>query len=71
MKWDTLEEEPCSLARTVAVIARAVSEDQAVELIEQYARTFACFAAREATERACEKIRIAILTTMNAPRPPR
>ena len=25
MKWDALEEEPCSLARTVAVIAAAVS----------------------------------------------
>jgi hypothetical protein len=56
-------------ARTVAMIARAVSEDEAAALIERYARTFAAFAAREATERACEKIRVAVLTTMNAPVP--
>jgi hypothetical protein len=56
-------------ARTVAIVARAVSEDEAAALIEQYARTFAAYAAREATERACEKIRTAILITMNAPVP--
>jgi hypothetical protein len=54
-------------ARTVAIVARAVSEDEATALIEQYARTFAAEAAFKATERACEKIRTAVVIAMNAP----
>jgi hypothetical protein len=47
-------------ARTVAMIARAVSEDEATALIEQYARTFAAHAAMRATERVCDKVRASI-----------
>jgi hypothetical protein len=61
-------------ARTVAMVARAVSEDEATALIEQYARTFAAEASFKATERACEKIRTAVwefldaeVVAMNAP----
>jgi ABC-type hemin transport system substrate-binding protein len=54
-------------ARTVAMIARAVSEDEATALIEQYARTFAAHAAFKATEQTCDKILLALARAANAP----
>lgn len=43
-------------ARTIAIIARTVSQDEATALIEQYGRTVAAAAVVKATSEVCDQI---------------
>ena len=54
-------------ARTVAMVARAVSEDEATALIEQYGCWVASVAAVKSAEKACNRCLLAVERAINAP----